>query len=428
MLFYARPSPVETKGSLTPRLTLPLKTQKKKSMSGLSEIIDEILSLVKTSRIFKDRKILLPDYVPDELPHREEQIRKLASILVQVYRGEKPSNVFIYGLTGTGKTAVTKFVLNNLHKRFPDTFRYIYVNTRNSDTPYRILADILEGLGVRVPFTGISTAELFKRLMSQLRSIKYVLIIVLDEIDAMVKKHGDDLLYRLTRVNSELGSPKISIIGITNDVKFIDTLDPRVKSSLSDEELVFPPYNADELRDILWRRAKSGFVEGAVGEDVISLCAALAARDHGDARRALDLLRVAGEIAEREGRNVVTTADVERARLEIERDRVFEIVTTLPLHSKLVLLAVIQGSKSGKSLTTGEVYELYTKLAKSLGLEVITQRRVSDILNELDMVGILSAKVVNRGRYGKTKEVKLAVPVETLVKALDSTVKELDGV
>ncbi|MGC9104826.1 MAG: Cdc6/Cdc18 family protein [Thermoprotei archaeon] len=384
----------------------------------MSEIIDEVLSLVKGSKIFRDRKILLPDYIPDELPHREDQIRKLASILVQVYRGEKPSNVFIYGLTGTGKTAVTKFVLSNLHKKFPTSFRYVYVNTRNSDTPYRIMADVLEGIGVRVPFTGLSTAELFKRFMRQLHTINYVLIVVLDEIDAMVKKHGDDLLYRLTRVNSELGSPKLSIIGITNDVKFIDTLDPRVKSSLSDEELVFPPYNAEELKDILWRRAKAAFNEGVVGEDVISLCAALAARDHGDARRALDLLRVAGEIAEREGRSKVTTEDVERARVEIERDRVLEIVRTLPLHSKLVLLAVMEGTKGGKVLTTGEVYEIYSKLAKGVGLEVITQRRVSDIINELDMVGILSAKVVNRGRYGKTKEISLAVSQEVLQKAL----------
>mgnify|MGYP001770644004 CR=1 FL=1 len=391
----------------------------------MSEIIDEILSLVRSSKIFRDRKILLPDYVPDELPHREEQIKRLASILVQVYRGEKPSNVFIYGLTGTGKTAVTKFVLTNLKKRFPEKFNYVYINTRNSDTPYRVLADILESQGIRVPFTGLSTAELYRRFLKYVTGLRQIMIIVLDEIDAMVKKHGDDLLYRLTRVNSEIGSPKISLVGITNDVKFIDTLDPRVKSSLGEEELVFPPYNAEELRDILWKRAKMAFEDGAVGEDVISLCSALAARDHGDARRALDLLRVAGEIAEREGRDRVTTDDVERARIEIERDRVQEIVKTLPLHSKIVLVAVLKGIKGNRVLTTGEVYEIYAQIAKSLGLEVITQRRVSDIINELDMVGILSAKVVNRGRYGKTKEINLAVSKDVLVKALSEHDKEL---
>ena len=126
-----------------------------------------------------------------------------------------------------------------------------------------------------------------------------LMIVVLDEIDFLVKKHGDELLYRLTRANEELSSSKISVIGITNDLKFVDNLDPRVRSSLGEVELVFPPYNASQLEDILNDRARIAFRPGVIRSGVISLCAALAAREHGDARRALDLLRVAGEIAER---------------------------------------------------------------------------------------------------------------------------------
>jgi ORC complex protein Cdc6/Orc1 len=272
----------------------------------MSDIIDQILSSIGKGKVFKARELLLPDYVPETLPHRENQIRKLVEILSPLVRSERPSNIFIYGLTGTGKTAVTKFVLKNLHKRFPSNFTYVYVNTRQSDTPYRILADILESLNSKVPFTGLSTAELFRRLLKKLNDIDSIVVIVLDEIDAMVKKHGDDILYRFTRANNELGKSLISLIGITNDVRFIETLDPRVKSSLSEEELVFPPYNAEELEDILKQRAKFAIYEEAINDDVIRLCAALAARDHGDARRALDLLRVAGEIAEREGKDKIT--------------------------------------------------------------------------------------------------------------------------
>ncbi|MBW9140514.1 MAG: ORC1-type DNA replication protein [Candidatus Aramenus sp.] len=383
----------------------------------MSSIIDDVLNNVRSSPIFKNRELLLPDYVPSELPHREEQIRRLASILAQLYRGERPSNVFIYGLTGTGKTAVTKFVLKALMERLKN-FLYIYVNTRQSDTPYRILADIIEGLGEKVPFTGISTAELYRRMVKAFSSTNTILVIVLDEIDAMVKKHGDDVLYKLTRINSEIGKSKVSIIGITNDVKFIDNLDPRVRSSLSEEEIVFPPYNAEELEDILMRRAKAAFREGVISESIIKLCAALAARDHGDARRALDLLRVAGEIAERERAKVVTEEHVEKARVEIERDRVYEVISSLPFHSKLVLFAILQGHKEKDAMTTGEVYDKYKELARQLGMEVVTQRRVSDIINELDMVGIVTAKVVNRGRYGKTKEITLAVDREIAIKAL----------
>jgi len=233
-----------------------------------------------------------------------------------------------------------------------------------------------------------------------------------------VKRHGDDILYKLTRVNYEIEKGKVSIIGITNDVKFIDGLDPRVRSSLGEEELVFPPYNAEQLEDILTKRAAVAFKDGAVSQQIIKLCAAIAARDHGDARRALDLLRVSGEIAERERRTTVTQEDVEKARWEIERDRVYEIVSTLPLHSKLVLTSILKGLKNKPSLTTGEIYETYKRTAKSLYAEFVTQRRVSDIINELDMVGIISAKVVNRGRYGKTKEVSLAADQGIVLKAL----------
>ena len=385
----------------------------------MSDIIDEVLSSLRKSSIFRNREILLPDYVPEELPHRETQIKRLVEILSPIMRGEKPNNIFIYGLTGTGKTAVTKFVLKKLEEKLSNLFLYVYINTRQIDTPYRILANILESLGARVPFTGISTAELYRRFLKKVSEIKPILIIVLDEIDALVKKHGDDILYRLTRANYELNKSKIALIGITNDVKFVDFLDPRVKSSLSEEEIVFPPYNADELEDILHKRAKEAFYDSAVSDEVIKLCAALAARDHGDARRALDLLRVAGEIAEREGSPIVTVEHVNKARVEIERDRVYEVVSTLPFHSKLVLLAIVIGFRDKRrSLTTGEIYEIYSRLTKKLGIESVTQRRVSDIINELDMLGIITAKVVNRGRYGKTKEVNIAVNEETIIKAI----------
>lgn len=383
----------------------------------MSEIIDEVLSSVKESVIFKNRYYLMPDYIPNELPHREEQIRKIASVLAQISKGERPNNIFIYGLTGTGKTAVTRFVLSKLHEKIKN-FSYVYINTRQSDTPYRILASIIENFGEKVPFTGLSTAELYRRLLRVLDDKNTILVIILDEIDAMVKKHGDDILYKLTRINSDLNNSKVSLIGITNDVKFVDNLDPRVRSSLGEEEIVFPPYNAEELEDILTRRAVLAFRENVVSQSIIRLCAAIAARDHGDARRALDLLRVAGEIAEREGSSKIVEAHVERARVEIERDRVYDIVSTLPFHSKLVLVAIIEGLRKRKSLTTGEVYEIYKDIAKLMGTEYVTQRRVSDILNELDMVGIITAKVVNRGRYGKTKEVNLAADENTIVRAL----------
>ncbi len=389
----------------------------------LSDVLDEIFERVTSSRIFRNRDILSPDYVPERLPHRENEIRKLGSIVAQALRGSKPNNVFIYGLTGTGKTAVTLYVLRRLVQKARDlgvNVRYAYVNTRQRDTPYRVLADIASAVGLKVPFTGLSTAEVYSRLVRALSRQTGVLIVVLDEVDWLVRRRGDDLLYKLTRIGYELPSSamKVSIIGITNDVKFVEMLDARVRSSLGEEELVFPPYNAQQLRDILWERAVQAFYPGVVNEEVISYCAALAAREHGDARRALDLLRVAGEIAEREGAQKVTVEHVKMAWSQIERDRVFEVVSTLPLHARLTLLAIVVKTLDAKATTTGEVYEAYVKLTEALGVEKVTLRRVSDIINELDMLGIISARVVSRGRYGKTRMINLAADREAVLEAL----------
>ncbi len=389
----------------------------------MEDILEEIFEQAVKSRIFRNRDILSPDYIPEKLPHREREIRHVASVLAPALRGSKPNNLFIYGLTGTGKTAVTLYVLRRLEakaKQLGVPVRYAYVNTRQRDTPYKVLADIAASIGVRVPFTGLSTAEVYTRLVRALSRMEGVLIVVLDEVDWLVRRRGDDLLYKLTRIGYELppGSAKVSLIGITNDVKFVEMLDARVRSSLGEEELVFPPYNAEQLRDILWERAREAFQPGVVDEAVISYCAALAAREHGDARRALDLLRVAGEVAERENASRVTVEHVRKAWAQLERDRVVEVVSTLPLHARLVLLAVLAATRGGGYTTTGELYASYREFARRIGVESVTQRRVSDIINELDMLGVISARVVSRGRYGKTRMITLAVNPQAVLEAL----------
>jgi len=383
--------------------------------------LDSIFEAASRARLLRNREVLLPDYVPLELPHRSEEIRRLAEVVAPALRGERPNNVFIYGLTGTGKTAVTKYVLRRLQELASQKgamVQSIYVNVRQRETPYKVLADVAEQLGLRVPFTGLSIGELFSRIVKRLSRLEGVYIVVLDEIDFLVRR-GDDVLYDLTRVNEHLQRARVSVIGITNSVRLVDSLDPRVRSSLGEQTLVFSPYNAEQLKDILSQRAAMAFNDGALEEGVIPLCAALAAREHGDARRALDLLRVAAEIAEREGAPKVTEEHVMRARAEIERDKVSDVIRTLPLHSKLVLASALSATGWGRGeATTGDVYSTYRSVVRSLGLEEVTLRRVSGVLGELDMLGIISGRVVSRGRYGKTRVVELAADPETVAQAL----------
>ncbi|MEF8756901.1 MAG: cell division control protein Cdc6, partial [Halobacteriales archaeon] len=214
---------------------------------------------------------------------------------------------------------------------------------------------------------------------------------------------------------------RVSIIGISNDLKFTDFLDPRVKSSLGEEEIVFPPYDANQLQDILQHRSEVAFKEDALKDGVIPLCAAFAAQEHGDARRALDLLRTAGELAERDQSERIEEDHVRQAQDKIELDRVVEVVRTLPTQSKLVLFSIITLEKNGvHNINTGEVYNVYKQLCDEIDADVLTQRRVTDLISELDMLGIVNAVVVSKGRYGRTKEISLSVPIEETEAVLKS--------
>jgi cell division control protein 6 len=298
------------------------------------------------------------------------------------------------------------------------------MNCEVVDTQYGVLQNIgnvfIEDFEERIPFTGWSTERVYNILREKIDEEKRVIVIVLDEIDKLVSKSGDDVLYHLCRINDDLKSAKVSVIGISNDLKFTEFLDPRVKSSLSEEKMVFPPYNAEQLRDILSQRSRLAFEDTVLEPSVIPLCSALAAQEHGDARRALDLLRVAAEIAERNHMPILTDADVIRAKNKIELDCVTEAIRTLPVQSKLVLMGVVLNEDNGDvKLTTGDLYETYKELCECTSMAILTQRRITDLVSELDMLGLVHARVKSFGRGGRTKEIELSVPTTEAKRVLE---------
>ena len=348
-----------------------------KDIHQLDEIFNTFLSGPK---IFLNRDVLRPDYIPNNLPHRENQINQIAKIVGPILGGTRGSNIFIYGKTGTGKTAVVKYVLNHLLRvsnKIGVPVNHSYINCRYTGTVYRIIVELSKHIGLSIPFTGLATSEVFDRFKNTLETNEVLFIVVLDEIDALVKEHGDNLIYELTRINETLKKAKVSIIGISNDLLFKDLLDPRVLSSLGEEEVVFRPYTAPELKDILNERAKIALINGSLDTGIINLCSALAAAEHGDARRALDLLRVAGEIAERNGEKIVKENHVRNAQRKIEQDRVVLVLQTLPIHSKLVLCSIYLMKKNNiDNAITGDVYEVYKEICNKIGLENLKLLRI----------------------------------------------------
>ena len=378
---------------------------------------------LKKDSVFFDKKVLQSNYIPETILHREEQTKQVANIIAPALRGDKPSNLFIYGKTGTGKTLTIKHTTQKLleiAERENIPLKIIYINCklkRSTDTEYRLIAQLARELGKSIPPTGLPTEEVYKAFFKALNKQKQNYILVLDEIDQLVNKTGDNALYNLTRLNEEDTQSQISIIGISNDIMFVENLDPRVRSSLSEEEIVFPPYNAIQIQAILKQRSELAFNKEALEQGVVEKCAAYAARDHGDARRALELLRVAGEVADRKNSKKIMISHIDEAEEKIDRDRIIDIVTTQPKQYQLVLYAILALNPSNnKNMFTGEVYEVYKTLCSKTNISILTQRRVSDIISEFDMLGIVNAKVISKGRYGRTRDISVEIPESTLAK------------
>jgi cell division control protein 6 len=391
--------------------------------------LDKIFSNVMGNSLFNNKSALQTNYTPHSIPHRDKQIEQIASILAPLLRGEKPSNLFLYGKTGTGKTLSVQYVKEEIVKKSMEVgsdINIIYLNCKLrkvADTEYRIVAALIQGLGTEIAATGLPTGEVYSKFIEIINKKKQVIVIILDEIDQAVKKIGTNFLYNLTRLNSELSNAQIGVIGISNDITFLENIDPRVKSSLSEEEIIFPPYNALQLQDILNERCKIAFKTGVVDEGVIAKCSAFAAREHGDARRALDLLRVAGDIAEREGKNKLDLHSIDEANKKIERDKILDIVETSTRQFQMILYSIISlgKQKDMKLIFTGDIYNYYQEFCLKTKTELLTQRRVSDIIAEIDMLGLINAKVISKGRHGRTKEIKLSIP-EPLISKVEEII------
>jgi len=390
--------------------------------------------------IFDDMDVLNPNeqtYQPTDLPERADELDQIHSALRPATMGSTPLNVLVYGQSGQGKTVRIKLKTSQLQEYADDVdmdLTVVDVPCKGVDNSYHALThlykeirEIRYGPGEELP-SGHQRKALLNMVLEELEAIGGTVIIVLDEIDAIGE--DDYILYELPR--SDPQGVRLSIIGITNDLQFRENLDGDVRSSLGEDEVKFDPYDANQLRNILARRAEGALRDTyfrddkrdfthleseVVSDDAIPLAAALGAQDTGDAREAIRLFFRAARFVDDRGESTITEAHVREAREFLEQKAVESGIRTLPQQKLLALMSTTWHiSKGESSVATTPIYTQYKKMCEVEDITPLSNRRFRDRLNDLSDSNILT-KTQGRGR-GKQNRYGLAVDVETVVENL----------
>lgn len=393
-------------------------------MQTLSDLLVE-------SRIFADREVLSPHYIPKKLIGRQKEINSIERAVAPAIKGERGRNLFVYGKAGVGKTSCVKYVINEVDAIQNAKTRVSYINCRIYNSRFRVLNKIISDHIPTYAKRGYGAPDLYEKLSSWIEEDSKILVIALDEIDMI--KDLDDLIYTLTRMNGDIKAGGVTMVGISNNVSFKDSLDPRSLSSLYETEIVFSSYNATDIYDITRDRVAKGFRIGAIDDEVLRFVSATAAKEGGDARFALKVLSKAGELSEEANLDSISMDKTKEAVRLAEDDIVYDVVSTLSEHQKLILYAISLLTMSGgtyKKLTdgidtfifSGEVYNRYRSLSEGFHKEPKGERWYRKYLFEIETQGLILTFESGRGIRGHTKLIKLLYPAAKIKAAVEKEV------
>ena len=385
-------------------------------------------------RLIKDEKPLGLDYVPERLPHREEQLAQLTSIFTSALKAGMARRVLITGKIGTGKTVTAKKfgqLIEEIARRMGLELHYVHVNCRlQNGSFFHILLEAMRRLRPDFPERGYATNELLTLLLRELDDRDAYMIITLDDAEALIDKSGSRPFFALSRAHeAKVGGPfRLSLICVLREPEKLKELDDATRSTLEEYAIHMPEYSKEQLFDILMDRVKLAFVEGAIREEVVAFIAELAASE-GNARYAIELLWRAGRLAEQEGRYEVLPEHVRKAKVmvwPVER----MVLKALSIHEKLFLLALSRLFKftDEAKVTMGEAKEEYKVLCEEFSQEPRKHTQIWKYVQRLAELSLITAEPSGPGRRGRTTLIGLLVPAEELEEELTGLLSKELGI
>jgi len=347
---------------------------------------------------------------------RDYEIREISSHFAPILRNDHPMHLALWGKTGTGKTLTICYFL----KLFSDICKKrkipVWIEHLDLSTPrpcFRALNDLACLLNVSRKYKrGVSLEEIMLKIESALAEYYGHFILFIDEVDN-VRTDKDNFLAFLIRRLPQAVPSKVILVFASNRINWADNLDPRIKSFLKMNELIFKPYDAVDLQHILKIRVKKALHPKSITPGVIEKIAAMSCYEHGDARRAVVLLSSSAHIAEKNGSRI-TTETVDHAAQEIERDKYVDMIRTAPVQLQAVMAAVVLCIRKMHKATvdTYSVYDVYKNFCSKASVRCLAIRAFRDLINELDIYTFIRARVISKGRYGRTREIVMDLPSE----------------
>ena len=385
----------------------------------------------RSSVIIKDGEKLSFDYIPKDLLHREEQMRRLSMLFRSVIDYGGSETAFLSGSVGTGKTVTAKRFCSDMAEycyKYSVPMDYVVVNCRQRSTESGILLQMIRHFDPAFPDRGFSTPEMLRTFRGHVTKSGKRFVVVLDEVDVLLKKGGIDLVYQISRFNDDYQS-KVSMSMILISQEYVlDRLDESSLSSFKRANVVrFDKYSRDELRDIVASRAEIALKEDTYNQDALDLIADNS-EEYGDARFAIDLLDKSARMAEERDEGRLTAEDVRGAKAMI-----YSVVTQSKLESldknrTLALLAVCRSIKNMGYVTISAAEKTYAVVCEEYETTARKHTQFWTYITDLEKNGLIktTSQKADSGPGGHTAYISLQdIPAKVLAKKLEALLEAM---